>query len=332
MRGASTRGLFTSESKNKLHRGLVALLLISAAVFADEGPVAPLLGQPVSVIVDRYRTQGHPFAYSTSLLGRDLLVEEEPVPGEPFDVVEQILKPHGLTLRIEAGVWLIVPLNSSGTAAGRTPVPELSGNEQALENVIVSASRYAISRDVSTSRVLIDQRTIQSLPDIGEDPVRATHHLPGAAASGASAIAHFRGGEQGEVGIMLNGQWLFDPYHIRDYQNVFSAIDARAIDGVEIFTGGFPVRYGDRMSGMVLMDSLDPEKRRHSEIGLSVFNTSFLTTGRSDRSHWLLSGRRGNLDLVIDPRYGKPSYFDLFGEGVLAINVCNPFLSERVIR
>ena len=78
---------------------------------------------------------------------------------------------------------------------------------------------------------------------------------------------------------MLNGQWLFDPFHIRDYQNIFSAIDARAIDGVEVYTGGFPVRYGDRMSGLVLMDSIETEKSRHNEIGVSVFNTSLLTSG-----------------------------------------------------
>ncbi len=178
----------------------------------------------------------------------------------------------------------------------------------------MSASRYAISRDIASSRFSIDQRTIQNMPDIGEDPIRVTQRLPGAAASGASAIAHFRGGETGEIGIMLNGQWLFDPFHIRDYQNIFSAIDARAIEGVEVYTGGFPVRYGDRMSGLVLMDSIDVEKSRHSEIGISVFNTSLLTSGSSDEKSWLLSARRGNLDLVIDPKFGRPSYFDVFGE------------------
>ena len=56
---------------------------------------------------------------------------------------------------------------------------------------------------------------------------------------------------------------LFDPFHVRDYQNIFSAIDSRAIDGVEVYTGGFPVRFGDRMSGVVLMESrlVDSEPR-----------------------------------------------------------------------
>ena len=113
---------------------------------------------------------------------------------------------------------------------------------------------------------------------------------------------------------MLNGQWLFDPFHIRDYQNIFSAIDARAIRGVEVYTGGFPVRYGDRMSGLVLMESLDMERSRKTEIGVSVFNTSALTAGSAAQWNWLVSARRGNLDLVIDPKFGSPSYADFFAE------------------
>ena len=150
--------------------------------------------------------------------------------------------------------------------------------------------------------------------------MRVVQRLPGAAASGASAKTHFRGGEEGEIGIMLNGQQLFDPYHIRDYQSIFSAIDARAIEGVEVYTGGFPVRFGDRMSGLVIMESLESLQPRHTEIGLSVFNSSFLTAGRTADRNWLVSARRGNLDLVINSEFGRPSYFDIFGEFAIDIS------------
>lgn len=190
----------------------------------------------------------------------------------------------------------------------------LDEKKPSIETITISASRYEISRDIASSRFLLDQRSIQNMPDIGEDPIRITHRLPGAAASGASARTHFRGGDDGEIGVMLNGQWLFDPFHVRDYQSVFSAIDARAISGVEVYTGGFPAQYGDRMSGLVLMESMEVAQDRHSEIGLSVFNTSFLTSGTEPGKRWLFSARRGNLDLVIDPKFGEPSYYDVFGE------------------
>ncbi len=271
-------------------------------------------------MIDEFRAAGVEIAYSTNVVTPDLHVAFEPEPGSPVDVLRQILRPHDLAIQDEAGVYVIVRVMPRPDTAA---APATGGSQTAaeyIETVVVAASRYEISRDISASRFTIDQRTIQNMPDIGEDPIRVTQRLPGTAASGASARAHFRGGEQNEVGIMLNGQWLFDPFHIRDYQDIFSTIDARAIDGVEVYTGGFPARYGDRMSGLVLMDSLETDEDRHNEIGISVFNTSLLTAGKAGDRTWLFSARRGNLDLVIDPKFGRPSYFDVFGEFAFEIS------------
>lgn len=341
-------------------------------------------GRGVADVIDEFRVAGVPFAYSTSVVGDELRVLEEPDADDPVAIVAQIIKPHRLTIREQSGLYLIVRFDAAGTTAGnillvvtnkgserpiaapdvsmdpRLPVAnqlmpgvfeysgvaagsyefdiEALGYESVhrivdvwsgetsvvsvgmaparseIETVSVSASRYEILRDLSASRFELDQRTIQNLPDVGEDPMRATQRLPGAAASGTSAKTHFRGGEDSEIGIMLNGHPLFDPFHIRDYQSIFSAIDARAIEGVEVYTGGFPVRFGDRMSGLVLMESLEPLRARHNEIGVSVFNTSALMAGNNADSRWLLSARRGNLDLVIDEKFGKPNYYDIFAE------------------
>lgn len=200
-------------------------------------------------------------------------------------------------------------------SAMTTPVTILLEAEKPeIESITVSASRYQISRDVVTSSFLLDQRTIQNMPDIGEDPVRAVQRLPGMAAGGVSARAHFRGGEEAETGIILNGQRLFDPFHVRDYNNIFSAIDARAIEGVEVYTGGFPARYGDQLSGFVLMDSVDLIEPRHTELGISVFNTSILSAGSfsGGDAQWLFSARRSNLDAVLNSRLGQPNYYDVF--------------------
>lgn len=293
-------------------RWLLLLLLPALASAEAAGPpVGPYVGRPVAEVIDGFRAAGHPFAYSTQLVTGDLRVGVEPSAEQPLDIVREILEPHGLTVRVDSGVYLVVRLPapapvSAGTASAVAPEP-------AVEEIAVSASRYMILSEVATAQFSIAQGTIQTTPDLGDDPIRVVQRLPGAAASGASARTHFRGGEETEIGIMLNGQRLFDPFHVRDYQNIFSAIDSRAIEGVEVFTGGFPVRYGNRMSGMILMESLDAPTESHNEIGISFYNTSFLTTGRHDDSHWLLSARRGNLDLVIDPQFGSPSYADVFG-------------------
>ena len=287
--------------------------MTTATAQVADGSRAPYSGRPVSDVLDEIRAGGVAIAYSSRLVSPDLIVDAEPVASENLAIAQEILAAHALKLQLDAGVYLVVRAaadSSRPEVAPATPSPVAP----VIENITVSASRYEISRDASGSKFFIDRRTIQGMPDVGEDPIRITHRLPGAAASGVSARAHFRGGELGEVGIVLNGHRLFDPFHVRDYQNIFSAIDARAIKGVEVYTGGFPVRFGDRMSGLVLMESLDAEKSRHNEIGISVFNTSVLVAGNNEDKHWLFSGRRGNLDLLIDPKFGEPSYYDVFSQ------------------
>lgn len=365
-----------------MRRAVICVLALWSAAAVAAG--SPYLGQRVAAVIEEFRAAGLPLVYSTNLVGQDMLVQSEPAPGEALDIVRQILRPYGLTVRTESGVHLVVRADNQALAPGGILVVITSDSTGAwlpstevsvdpgvpagrrldagvheytnvapgryrirvdaagfdavrrvvdvwpgqtavvpvklrearpeIETIAVSASRYEISRDVATSSYLLDQLTIQNMPDLGEDPVRAVQRLPGAASSGASARTHLRGGEAGEVGIVLNGERLFDPFHIRDYQSVFSTVDSRAIDGIEVYTGGFPVQFGNRMSGMVLMETLDVPDRRHTEVGLSVFNTSILSAGYDADRHWVLSARRGNLDLVIDPKVGTPSYHDLFGE------------------
>jgi hypothetical protein len=230
-------------------------------------------GRTVVSVIEDLRSQGWSFAYSTNLVSNDLIVLDEPQGSEVLDLVRQILEPHGLTIRSEEGLWLIVRSDSAAArlgslliivrdrrdymplddlqisslpeidpgilltrgirqipevtadtylitvgAAGYQPVDRevrvrpgqntelkvgLDPATPEIENITVSASRYEISRDVSTSQFDIDRRSIETLPDVGDDPLRATHRLPGAAASGASARSHFRGGEEAETGIIL---------------------------------------------------------------------------------------------------------------------------------
>ena len=342
------------------------------------------LNTPVFEVLEHFRKQGYPFAYSTNLVPDSLLVMFEPVSRDPLDIVREILGPHGLAIKQTDGIYLVirgargppsgntgvvlviirtqesklisVPVVISGSPGLRAvedlgpgirrirQLPEGSYNLQIsaagyltarrsvhlsagdtvsltvklepalaeLEALNVSTSRYVL---FSNSQFFVDQRAIQNLPGNGDYPLRSIHRLPGSAAGGWSAQTHFRGGEENEYAIFLNGLQLLDPFHVRDFHNIFSSIDSRTISGIEAYTGGFPVSYGDRMSGLLLLQSQKPEKPRQHELGISVFNTSLLTSGYNStgRVDWLLSARRSNLDLVLDrEEHGNPKYNDMF--------------------
>ena len=291
---------------------MTAATLATAILGIAANAAASELGRRVVDVLEDFRDQGNSIAYSEELVPPTMRVVVEPASTAALPKILEILEPHNLTLDAVEGVFVVIPIErpkaqSSDAKASAT-------TKESLENITVSASRYEVDRDATSSSFAIARQAIDDMPDFGSDPIRISQRLPGVAASGASARAHFRGGELNEIGIILNGHRLFDPFHVRDYQSIFSTIDARAIDGVEIYTGGFPVQFGDRMSGVVVLESLDPDSPRHTEIGLSVFNTSFLTSSRSGDLQWLFSARRGNLDQVIDKKFGQPSYYDVFSQ------------------
>jgi len=195
-----------------------------------------------------------------------------------------------------------------------------------LGSVVVNASRYDLAQRGTSASYFLPVEQIEQLPDLGDDPLRAVARLPGTATNGWSAKSHLRGGDVDENLVLFDGMRLRNPFHLKDFQSVFSAIDPAVIQGMDVYTGGVPVSYGDRMSGVIDIRSLEPPVGRQHEISQSLFNTSLLTAGSSDdgRVDWAVSARRGNLDLVIDvvdSSIGDPSYFDVYSRfGVQATN------------
>jgi len=341
------------------------------------------LGKSVLEVLETYSGQGLELIFSSSLVTPDLLVLTEPQSQDPLQLIEEILAPHGLTIKTVGDKHLVTKLPSvpdespvssltviiqnvkdlnssekpivsskpklahhhmnapgvhvfSPVDAGKYTVEvdlpgylpsvseieiepgesevlsiELQQGPAILEEMSVSASRYVLS---SSSQFYIDQQAIQALPELGGDPIRYVQRLQGAATNGLSSMSYLRGGLQNENGIYLNGLKLLAPFHILDYHSIFSFIDTLAISGIQVYTGGFPVEYGDDMSGVMLLDSIPPEDPVQTKLGVNFFDASILNSGHSadNRVDWLVSGRKSTSDWVLPDRYGKPHYFDTF--------------------
>lgn len=187
-----------------------------------------------------------------------------------------------------------------------------------LEEMVVVSSRYAV-RNTRTGSQLIDLELLESLPSLGEDPIRITNHLPGMATIGVSAKPHIRGGLQDEVLVLFNNLELLEPFHLRDFQSIFSSFNPSVIETIDVYTGGFPARYGDRMSGVMdIMPGVGVEEGL-GELSVSLLNTGlFLRNAVADgRGDWVASARRGNLDIVADrinSSVGEPAYSDTYAQ------------------
>ena len=357
---------------------------VALAAGAVDGQLArPLVGRTVQSVIEELRSGGTPLAYSNSLLPDTLIVASEPAATEPLALAREVLAPHGLTLRMEAGAWLVVRAEaaqalpgaivvdvqtasagapvasftvqlegaramSTRGADGRAEISDLPPGRYSvivrapgflperavatvdagstatlsvslmeavakLDQIVVTASRYDLESRAQPSTADFSREDMENFLTLGDDALRVAQRLPGVANNGFSARPYIRGGAPNEVAVHLDGVRLVEPYHLRDFQSVFSAIDQRMVEHVAVHAGGFPPEYGDALSGLMIVEPREP-MAIENELGLSVLYTSFLTSGTfaDDRASWLFSVRESNLDRVLADHIGQPHYSDLF--------------------
>ena len=222
------------------------------------------------------------------------------------------------TLRAEAGGFETTELREFAvSAAGAAAELRLQRARTELAEVVVSTSRYAFDRAGMFDSVHLDGDTIAAQPVVGEDAIRALGRLPGMSQTGVSAQSAVRGGETGELLTLLDGFPLRQAFHMPGYQSVFGVLDPGLIDDAEIYTGGFPVRYGNRMSGVFDLRTIEANSEPGTALGLSVFNAMARRGGEYEPwgADWLAAGRVGTVkpfvrSLAHDA--GDPDYADAY--------------------
>ena len=283
------------------------------AVFAADGPVG---GVRLADFLESLNTVERRIIFSSGLVSDDFLVSGEPIEGDLQSGLERVLKPFGLTIRKgPSGSLLVVRLADAPPTKALTPEVD----ELPLPEIIVTSSLQRLQYTQPGNQTYLDRELATRIPAAAEEAVRLPNRLPAIASGGISTRSHVRGGEANETLYLLDGLRLYEPFHLKDFQSIATTINSAAIEGMDFFSGAFPARYGDRMSGVLDMSLREPAKPVETELSLSFFNASAMslgTFGDDEEGDWLLAARRGNLDLivdVVDPEFGNPDYQDYLG-------------------
>ena len=171
---------------------------------------------------------------------------------------------------------------------------------ETLQSVDVSASR--IERKTNFNTLTLNAKSIDQLPTLGSRPdiIKAAQQLPGIeAATEASSLMIVRGGNPGENLYMLDNVPLIYVNHLGGFMSVFNS---EMINTMDIYKGGFPARYGGKLSSIVDLTTKkgDPTKLKGSlSAGLTdvafavegpggLKNSSFIVTGRKTLTEALL--------------------------------------------
>ncbi|MCP3997466.1 MAG: TonB-dependent receptor [bacterium] len=187
----------------------------------------------------------------------------------------------------------------------------------ALDEIVVTPSFISLMQEEPVTGLTLDREDIFALPHLGNDIYRAFTLLPGVSGEEVSAKFNVRGGRTDEVLMLLDRVELYEPFHLKDYGSALSIVTPQALREVNLMTGGFPAEYGDRMSGVLDMTTVEVD-RRHTLLGLSLLSAELGSTGTYDhqRGQWFASIRRGQLDLALQflGQKQKPKYWDAFAK------------------
>ncbi len=292
---------------------IAALLLWFGLVFAAHGAVRVALVDALASL----RDQGYEIVYSNDLVSSSLRID---VAQLDFEHVQNALPALGLEFLRSGELWLVVRGQTPTVPAPRAPLVATAeeGQTPGIETVIVTGSRHLVPTGLmGASGTTLTAEEMNLTPALAGDAMRVANRLPGMSSVGISAKPQVRGGVQDETLILIDGIELLDPFHLADFQSIFSSVDYRTVDAIDVYTGGFPARYGNRMSGVMEISTLAQEAAPRTEFGLSLFSAFVNTRGKSadGNTSWLASARRGNLTLLVDwldKKYGSPKYDDAY--------------------
>ncbi|HEY7573962.1 MAG TPA: carboxypeptidase regulatory-like domain-containing protein, partial [Thermoanaerobaculia bacterium] len=193
----------------------------------------------------------------------------------------------GFAIEERSGIRLF-PGRTTELAIELSPVPAMA------EEIVVNPSRISVLQEEPVAPLSLSREQMLRLPQLGGDVFRTLSLLPGIAADDVAAQFHIRGGRRDEVLVLLDGQELYEAYHLKDFDNALSVVAATGLSRLDLTTGAFPSSYGDRMGGILDLSTMHPSRARRFRLSLSVLTAQLEGSGSLGDRLWLLGSlRRG---------------------------------------
>ena len=173
-----------------------------------------------------------------------------------------------------------------------------------IESVQVTGMKVQQQNDTRTSLIDLNPRNAKILPGAAEDVLRTLQSLPGVLApNDFSSQLVVRGSGPDQNLIIMDDVEIFNPYRL---YGVVSMFNPDAVSDVNLMSGGFPAKYGDRLSAVLDVTNRegDNSKNLRGNINVSIVDANIVLEGKNPfnvKGSWLVNSRRTYYDLVIEP-------------------------------
>ncbi len=174
-----------------------------------------------------------------------------------------------------------------------------------LDEIVVVGQRE--NRQVETTQMSLAQipvQTIKQLPVFFSetDILKTIQLLPGVQSGGEGTSGlYVRGGGPDQNLILLDGVPVYNCDHLFGF---FSVFNADAINNITLIKGGFPARYGGRLSSVLDIRMKDGNlNEHHKNFSIGLISSKIMLEGpiKKQKSSYLVSARRTYIDVLAQP-------------------------------
>lgn len=181
---------------------------------------------------------------------------------------------------------------------------QLDPDMMLAEVIILDKKSDEIVKSTQMSLIEMPIHQIKALPVLlGEaDVLKSLQLMPGVqSGSEGSSGLYVRGGGPDQNLILLDGVPVYNASHLFGF---FSVFNTDAISNVKLIKGGFPARYGGRLSSVLDIRMKEGNLKKFSGEG-SIGNISSKFTFEGpivkDKASFIISGRRTYIDILAAP-------------------------------
>ncbi|MEW6510713.1 MAG: TonB-dependent receptor [Bacteroidota bacterium] len=173
-----------------------------------------------------------------------------------------------------------------------------------LSEIQITAERARRQADIRASTVEVAPVRAKTLAGVAEDVLRTLQSLPGVLApNDFTSQLVVRGSGPDQNLIIMDDIEVFNPYRL---YGLISMFNPETASDINLITGGFPARYGDRLSAVLEVRTREADRSRGfgGSLNASITNANLVLLGGFPfgiPGSFVVSGRRTYYDLILGP-------------------------------
>lgn len=197
---------------------------------------------------------------------------------------------------------------------------ELFESTIAINQVIVSGQSEKNVASTEMSIIRLDSKSLKTIPVLMGEPdlLRTMTLMPGVQSSGDMASGlNVRGGNVDQNLILLDEVPVYNSSHLF---GLYSIVDTRIINNLELYKGGAPAQFGGRASSVMDISLKEGNfKKVEGDGSVGLFSSKLTIQGPivKDKVSILIGGRTTYSDWIlkripdVDIRYSSANFYDV---------------------